>query len=96
MDMDDEVRDRATYFKIILEQQVPQMNSQYILNCLQVSLSSLEKSLHAYTLSACEEHFDLKTVPLAPVQPISEMTTNQLEGPTSQQKRADTKPTATR
>ena len=41
MDMDDEVRDRATYFKVILEQQLPQVNSQYILNGLQVSLSSL-------------------------------------------------------
>lgn len=36
MDGDDEVRDRATYFKIILEQQQQNLNSQFILNGLQV------------------------------------------------------------
>ena len=46
LDTDDEVRDRATYFRAILEQHYPAMNSQYILNGLQVSLSSLEKALH--------------------------------------------------
>jgi len=67
LDTDDEVRDRATYFRAILEQHYPAMNSQYILNGLQVSLSSLEKALHSYTLSNCEEAFDIKTVPVAPV-----------------------------
>ena len=70
LDTDDEVRDRATYFRAILEQQHPAMNSQYILNGLQVSLSSLEKALHNYTLSACAEPFDIKTVPVAPVEPV--------------------------
>lgn len=32
MDTDDEVRDRATYFKTILEQQQQQINYHYILN----------------------------------------------------------------
>ena len=36
MDGDDEVRDRATYFKVILEQQQQNLNSQFILNGLQV------------------------------------------------------------
>ena len=94
MDMDDEVRDRATYFKVILEQQLPQLNSQYILNGLQVSLSSLERSLHSYTLSSCEKSFDLKTVPVAPVMP--ETKTAQPEGSISTQKRTETKPTGTR
>ena len=94
MDMDDEVRDRATYFKVVLEQQLPQLNSQYILNGLQVSLSSLEKSLHSYSLSSCELPFDLKTVPVAPVMP--EVKVAQPEGSISTNKRPDTKPTGTR
>merc|ERR1712110_889267 len=94
MDMDDEVRDRATYFKVVLEQQLPQLNSQYILNGLQVSLSSLEKSLHSYSLSSCELPFDLKTVPVAPVMP--EVKAAQPEGSISTNKRPDTKPTGTR
>ena len=39
MDADDEVRDRATYFKAILEQHEASLNSQYILNNLQVESS---------------------------------------------------------
>jgi coatomer protein complex subunit gamma len=68
MDGDDEVRDRATYFKTILEQHQQNLNSQYILNGLQVSLSSLEKALHAYTLSNCAQPFDMKAVPAASVE----------------------------
>lgn len=67
MDGDDEVRDRATYFKVILEQHQSNLNSQFILNGLQVSLSSLEKALHNYTLSNCDAAFDMKSVPVAPV-----------------------------
>ena len=68
MDSDDEVRDRATYFKTILDQHQANLNSQYILNGLAVSLSSLEKALHSYTLSPCDAPFDIKTVPAAPVE----------------------------
>merc|ERR1719491_1486845 len=70
MDADDEVRDRATYFKAVLEQHEAALNSQYILNGLQVSVSSLEKSLHAYTLdqAAAAQPFDLRSVPAAPVE----------------------------
>ena len=70
MDADDEVRDRATYFKAVLEQHEAALNSQYILNGLQVSVSSLEKSLHAYTLdqAAAAQPFDLRAVPAAPVE----------------------------
>jgi len=69
MDADDEVRDRATYYKAILEQQVASLNSQYILNNLAVSVSSLEKALHAYSLSSTEQPFDMKSVPAASVEP---------------------------
>jgi len=70
MDADDEVRDRATYFRAILEQHEASLNSQYILNNLQVSVSSLEKALHAYTLNqgAQNEPFDMKSVPAAAVE----------------------------
>jgi len=70
MDADDEVRDRATYFKAILEQHEASLNSQYILNSLAVSVSSLEKSLHAYTLdqAAAAKPFDMRTVPAAAVE----------------------------
>jgi len=70
MDADDEVRDRATYFKAILEQHEASLNSQYILNSLTVSVSSLEKSLHAYTLNqaAASKPFDMKTVPAAAIE----------------------------
>jgi len=70
MDADDEVRDRATYFRAILEQHEASLNSQYILNNLQVSVSSLEKALHSYTLSqtAPQEAFDIRSVPAAAVE----------------------------
>ena len=34
----------------------------------QVSLSSLEKALHVYTLGQAAQPFDMKTVPVAPVE----------------------------
>jgi hypothetical protein len=36
MDNDDEVRDRATYFRAILDKQEAALNSMYILNGMQV------------------------------------------------------------
>jgi len=94
LDTDDEVRDRATYFRAILEQQHPAMNSQYILNGLQVSLSSLEKALHNYTLSTCAEPFDIKTVPVAPVEPVERRKSTSADLPGA--KKSDKAPTATR
>ena len=100
MDGDDEVRDRATYFKNILEQQQQGLNSQFILNGLEVSLSSLEKALHTYTLSNCAQPFDMKTVPAASAEEIAaaagkEKKTGQPEGSLTT-KKPDVKPTATR
>ena len=89
MDADDEVRDRATYFKAILEQHQQQLNSRYILNDLAVSLSTLEKALHAYTLSGCETAFDMKTIPVA--LPEEEEKNQEDEG-----FKKPSKPTATR
>ncbi len=45
MDNDDEVRDRATYFRAILDKQEAALNSMYILNGMQVPPSRLP-SLH--------------------------------------------------
>ena len=95
LDTDDEVRDRATYFRAILEQQNPAMNSQYILNGLLVSLSSLEKALHNYTLSPCAEPFDIKTVPVAPVEPVERRKSTSADLPGAK-KSGDKAPTATR
>ncbi len=71
-DVDDEVRDRATYFRVILEQQQQQLCSHYILNGLHVSVPSLEKALHTYTLSTCETPFDMRSVPAAHVETPAE------------------------
>merc|ERR1712110_531736 len=95
LDTDDEVRDRATYFRAILEQHHPALNSQYILNRLQVSMSSLEKALHAYTLNNCQETFDIKTVPVAPVE-IKRSSTSAVDQALPGAKKADAKPTSTR
>uniref|UniRef100_A0A0K2ULX4 Coatomer subunit gamma n=1 Tax=Lepeophtheirus salmonis TaxID=72036 RepID=A0A0K2ULX4_LEPSM len=94
MDLDDEVRDRATYFKAILEQRQQNLNSQFILNGLQVSLSSLEKSLHNYTLSSCDQAFDIKTVPVAPV--VEEKKSTGTEGSLLSKPKDQSKPTQTR
>jgi len=90
MDADDEVRDRSTYFKAILEQQQASLNNQYILNGIQVSLSSLEKALHAYTLGQALQPFDLKTVPVAPIEEKAEKIEAGMPSKSSE------KPTATR
>jgi coatomer protein complex subunit gamma len=98
MDADDEVRDRATYFRAILEQHEASLNSQYILNSLQVSVSSLEKALHSYTLSqaAHAEPFDLKTVPAAAVEDTSRTTSGAAGGLLSTKPASQVQPTATR
>uniref|UniRef100_T1IMS8 Coatomer subunit gamma n=1 Tax=Strigamia maritima TaxID=126957 RepID=T1IMS8_STRMM len=69
-DTDDEVRDRATYYLRILEQQQKSLNSQYILNAINVSIVGLEKALHQYSLDPTIMPFDMKSVPLA-TQPIT-------------------------
>lgn len=66
LDVDDEVRDRATYFKAILEQQMIEANDKYILKGLDCHLASLESALHAYSLDAhCVKPFDMGSVKLA-------------------------------
>ena len=56
---DDEVRDRATYYKMVLQEK----SKEYVFNTLNVSIPSLEYALKNYTLSNCLDPFDIKAVP---------------------------------
>jgi len=67
MDTDDEVRDRATYFYSVLARKQAALNNHYILDGLQASLVTLEKSLMQYVQQPTEVAFDLKSVPVATV-----------------------------
>lgn len=67
MDTDDEVRDRATYYCSILEKQDKALANRYIVEGLQVSIPSLERALHQYTISPSDVPFDMKSVPLASI-----------------------------
>ena len=58
-------------------------------------MSSLEKALHKYTLSSCQETFDIKTVPVAPVE-IKKSSTSAVDQALPGAKKADAKPTSTR
>ena len=61
LDTDDEVRDRATYYKCILEEK--SLRNHFVHSKLGVSISSLEHALQAYTLSHCVQPFDMTIVP---------------------------------
>ncbi|CAH1784771.1 unnamed protein product [Owenia fusiformis] len=71
LDMDDEVRDRATLYLNILKEHQMALNSAFILNGLQVSIVGLERALHSYYQEPSETSFDMKSVPLA-TQPLTE------------------------
>lgn len=87
LDMDDEVRDRATFYLNILAQHQKALNSAFILNSLQVSIVGLERALHHYTMEPSETPFDLKAVPLA-TQPLQELNkpVAEVAGPKSTEK----------
>lgn len=46
---------------------------------LQVSISGLEKALHQYTLSPCDEPFDMSSVPVASI--VDETKNKQVSDP---------------
>jgi len=61
LDTDDEVRDRATYYKTILQNKI-QVNV-FVFNDLDVSLACLERSLVDYVSNQdCSEEFNLNSV----------------------------------
>jgi len=69
-DSDDEVRDRATYFKAILEQQQASLNSQYILNGIQVTRLFCKNLIYRGSFAglgktSCEKVFKKKIDKLA-------------------------------
>jgi coatomer subunit gamma len=72
MDTDDEVRDRATYYSTILSCNDATLNNHYIVESSHLSLPSLERALHQYTLQPAEVPFDIKTIPAAAVSPSEE------------------------
>lgn len=67
MDSDDEVRDRATYYINILSKNDKTLYNHYILDTLQISIPSLEKSLKEYIQNPSEQPFDIKSVPIAAI-----------------------------
>ncbi|KAF0308268.1 Coatomer subunit gamma-2 [Amphibalanus amphitrite] len=95
MDSDDEVRDRATYYYNILDQQQAALNNQYILNSLQVSLVGLEKALQAYSQGPADQPFDLRSVPVAEAAPTDSRAAAP-EGSIASSRKPEEKVTATR
>ncbi|CAM2708273.1 unnamed protein product [Rotaria socialis] len=67
LDQDDEVRDRATFYYQLLKHSDKALNSAYILNSMNVSLSALERLLHRYTMEATTKPFDVRCVPIETV-----------------------------
>lgn len=65
LEMDDEVRDRATFYLNVLLTKQKSLYNQFILNPLQVSIVDLEKSLQQYIVDPKDTPFNIKTVPLA-------------------------------
>ena len=60
-DTDDEVRDRATYYKTILQKKI--QVDVFVFNDLDVSLACLERSLVDYVSNQdCSEEFNLNSV----------------------------------
>jgi len=66
--VDDEVRDRATFYAAMVEDSKPALVSKYVVNPLPCSISQLERTLCEYTASSTEEPFDVKVVPIAAIE----------------------------
>lgn len=87
LDIDDEVRDRATYYLNILRRQQKTLLNNFVSNGLQVSIVSLEKALANYladpsALSAAP--FNIKSVPLSTgVETSGDSRRSETNGPTA-------------
>jgi coatomer protein complex subunit gamma len=64
-DVDDEVRDRATFYTAMVEDCKPALVSKYVVNALPVSIKALERSLCDYNASSGDTPFDMRGVALA-------------------------------
>nr|UYR00236.1 coatomer subunit gamma [Plectrocnemia conspersa] len=81
MDSDDEVRDRATYYSSILENDDKALINNYIVEIPQMSLPSLERALREHIAKDPNAPFDIKTVPIVTPKSAEEMTQrNGLDG----------------
>lgn len=80
MDSDDEVRDRATYYSNILKQLDRGLYNNYIIEPLQVSIPSLERTLREYMQGDTSQPFDIKSVPVVAVPEIEETIPQKTEG----------------
>jgi coatomer protein complex subunit gamma len=89
MDLDDEVRDRATYFLSILETRSPALYKAQIIEGSQtVSITLLEKALKEHLNGNLTESFDInlvpKSIPKAPEESLNQdamITTNTVQKP---------------
>lgn len=73
-DEDDEVRDRATFFRTVLSSGKPALISTYIVEGLPFSLPALEAALEEYCSkpnASKQERFDINAVPLASVEELA-------------------------
>ena len=68
-DSDDEVRDRACFFKDLLTNQPLATMSKLVLNALPFSAVNLERALVDYAAGAMSLPFDLSAVPLEKIAP---------------------------
>ncbi|XP_017857842.1 PREDICTED: coatomer subunit gamma [Drosophila arizonae] len=67
MDLDDEVRDRATYYLTILNSAKPELYKNYIIERENCSLALLEKALADHLNGDLQNHFDISIVPKAAI-----------------------------
>lgn len=63
MDEDDEVRDRATYYAVVLRAGRPELQRDFIVERPLVSVPLLERALREHCAGDCAERFDFGTVP---------------------------------
>eukprot|EP00039_Didymoeca_costata_P018561 m.333994 g.333994 ORF g.333994 m.333994 type:complete len:867 (-) comp17263_c0_seq1:57-2657(-) len=63
-DLDDEVRDRATFYVRLVESADAGLVSKYLSNPMPVSIKGLERSLLEYINGSTEAAFDMSTVPI--------------------------------
>uniref|UniRef100_A0A2S2Q2F3 Coatomer subunit gamma n=1 Tax=Sipha flava TaxID=143950 RepID=A0A2S2Q2F3_9HEMI len=64
LDVDDEVRDRATFYSQLLSCNNPQLITDYLSEPMHVSLPVLEKTCQDYILNPTKEHINLNELPV--------------------------------
>lgn len=82
MDSTDEVRDRATYYSIILDSGDQSLINNFIVEIPQISIPSLERALQEHCANNINTPFDIKTVPIVTPKTLAEEANhkNSMEG----------------